>query len=189
MEYCKAPIWPYFHYTISPRKYTPLSKRLPPLFNLLRVNILYCAYSEHALVFGLAPLPIVCAHTRILYSLVHWPPPRLLLSPVTADDESCFDASWLVSTQTPPDFLYYTFIEAAVHPESHGSCCDYEKRREGRIHETKLIFEQMPPPHFWLKVDLPSFFVLRFAFSSVYHTRKQAWSQMGPETWIGKKVP
>ena len=27
-----------------------------------------------------------------------------------------------------------------------------EERREGRMHETKLIFKQMPPPHFCLEV-------------------------------------
>ena len=38
-------------------------------------------------------------------------------SPVTTDGASCSDASWLSFNTSAADFLYHTFIKAAVHPE------------------------------------------------------------------------
>ena len=102
--------------------------------------------------FSLSSIAFVNTYTLNYYSLVCWPPARLLLvtlgmqtyagsSPVTTDDASCFDASQLsINTSAAGK---YTFSKVALLTESCSSHHDIiglvriedcEERR-GRMHK------------------------------------------------------
>ena len=112
------------------------SPSLTSRFKHRHVNTLYQASSWCALVISWFSSIVDCvckhAHTKY-YSLIHCDRhARFLLlaletrtytgsSPVTNDDASCFNDSWLSFNISAANFWYNTFIEAAVHPEKRGS--------------------------------------------------------------------
>ena len=74
-------------------------------------------------------------------------------SPITADDASCFSASWPSISASTADFPWYMFSEAAILSESRGSHCDcricaysrLRERREGAYARDKLNIRANAP--------------------------------------------
>ena len=96
--------------------------------------------------------------THRITSFVHRSPPVFSAhgtnlrrsSPVTTDDPSCFNASWLSINTGTADFLYIVHDQRSFQKATCSSHRDCGTR--GHMVENNWIFELTAPPHFRLKV-------------------------------------